>query len=275
MKFGLDVAQHQLTFQEILARVRLAEDAGFDGAWVFDHFSALYGDRNGPCLEAWTLLGALAAHTSRIRLGPLVTGVTHRHPSVLTTEIVTVDHVSGGRVEAGLGAAWNQREHRSLGIGFPSTKERMQRLEETIEVFRLLTSGERVSYQGRHYQLDGAQYRPVPVQRPHPPIWIGANGPQLGLPLAGRQADVWHGWGEDYARKGDVVRRAAEKAGRDPESIGRSTSLSISEPWAEVRRTFGQYQKNGVSYVIVEWPTEGQTRLEEFIDRVMPDLADD
>ena len=274
MKFGLDVAQHQLTFQEILARVRLAEDAGFDGAWVFDHFSALYGDRDGPCLEAWTLLGALAAHTSRIRLGPLVTGVTHRHPSVLTTEIVTVDHVSGGRVEAGLGAAWNQREHRSLGIGFPSTKERMQRLEETIEVFRLLTSGEQVSYQGRHYQLDGAQYRPVPVQRPHPPIWIGANGPQLGLPLAGRQADVWHGWGEDYAGKWDVVRRAAEKAGRDPESIVRSTSLSISEPWAEVRRTFGQYQKNGVSYVIVEWPTEGQTRLEEFIDRVMPDLAD-
>ena len=274
MKFGLDVAQHQLTFQEILARVRLAEDAGFDAAWVFDHFSALYGDRDGPCLEAWTLLGALAAHTSRIRLGPLVTGVTHRHPSVLTTEIVTVDHVSGGRVEAGLGAAWDEREHRSLGIGFPSTKERMQRLEETIEVFRLLTSGEQVSYQGRHYQLDGAQYRPVPVQRPHPPIWIGANGPQLGLPLAGRQADVWHGWGEDYAGKWDVVRRAAEKAGRDPESIVRSTSLSISEPWAEVRRTFGQYQKNGVSYVIVEWPTEGQTRLEEFIDRVMPDLAD-
>ena len=273
MKFGLDVAQHQLTFEEILARVRLAEEAGFDGAWVFDHFSALYGDRDGPCLEAWTLLGALAAHTSRIRLGPLVTGVTHRHPSVLTTEIVTVDHVSGGRVEAGLGAAWNQREHRSLGMAFPSTKERMQRLEETIEVFRLLTSGEPVSYQGRHYQLDDARYRPLPVQRPHPPIWIGANGPQLGLPLAGRQADVWHGWGEDYAGKWDVVRRSAEKAGRDPQSIERSTSLSISEPWDEVRKTFDQYRTNGVSYVIVEWPTEGRRRLEEFIDQVMPDLA--
>lgn len=273
MKFGLDVAQHQLTFEEILARVRLAEETGFDGAWVFDHFSALYGDRDGPCLEAWTLLGALAAHTTRIRLGPLVTGVTHRHPSVLTTEIVTVDHVSGGRVEAGLGAAWNQREHRSLGIGFPSNKERMQRLEETIEIFRLLTRGEQVSFQGLHYQLDGAQYRPTPVQRPHPPIWIGANGPQLGLPLAGRQADVWHGWGEDYGGKWEVVRRSAEQAGRDPETIVRSTSLSISEPWAEVRRSFDQYQKHGVSYVIVEWPTEGRSRLEEFIDQVMPDLA--
>jgi alkanesulfonate monooxygenase SsuD/methylene tetrahydromethanopterin reductase-like flavin-dependent oxidoreductase (luciferase family) len=253
--------------------VRLAEEAGFNGAWVFDHFSALYGDRNGPCLEAWTLLGALAAHTTRIRLGPLVTGITHRHPSVLTTEIVTVDHVSSGRVEAGLGAAWNQREHRSLGIAFPSTKERMQRLEETIEIFRLLTSGEEVSFQGRHYQLEGARYRPPPVQRPHPPIWIGANGPQLGLPLAGRQADVWHGWGEDYAGKWEVVRRSAEKAGRDPDTIVRSTSLSISEPWAEVRQSFDQYQKNGVSYVIVEWPTEGRGRLEEFIEKVMPDLA--
>jgi F420-dependent oxidoreductase-like protein len=274
VKFGLDVAQHQLSFEEILGRVRMAEESGFEGAWVFDHFSALYGDRNGPCLEAWTLLGALAAHTTRIRLGPLVTGITHRHPSVLTTEIVTVDHVSGGRVEAGLGAAWNQREHRSLGIAFPSTKERMRRLEETIQIFRLLTSGEEVSFQGRHYQLEDARYRPLPVQRPHPPIWIGANGPQLGLPLAGRQADVWHGWGEDYVGKWEVVQRSAEKAGRDPETIVRSTSLSISEPWEQVRKSFDQYQRNGVSYVIVEWPTEGRGRLEEFIEKVMPDLAD-
>ena len=104
-------------------------------------------------------------------------------------------------------------------------------------------------------------------------IWIGANGPQLGLPLVGRRADVWHGWGEDYAGKWEVVRRAAEKAGRDPETIVRSTSLSISEPWAEVRRSFDQYRTNGVSYVIVEWPTEGRGRLEEFIEKVMPDLA--
>jgi alkanesulfonate monooxygenase SsuD/methylene tetrahydromethanopterin reductase-like flavin-dependent oxidoreductase (luciferase family) len=93
------------------------------------------------------------------------------------------------------------------------------------------------------------------------------------LPLAGRQADVWHGWGEDYAGKWEVVRRSAEKAGRDPDTIVRSTSLSISEPWAEVRQSFDQYQKNGVSYVIVEWPTEGRGRLEEFIEKVMPDLA--
>jgi alkanesulfonate monooxygenase SsuD/methylene tetrahydromethanopterin reductase-like flavin-dependent oxidoreductase (luciferase family) len=273
MKFGLDVSQHQLTFDEILARVRFAEEVGFDGAWVFDHFSPLYGDRGGPCLEAWTLLGALAAHTTRIRLGPLVTGITHRHPSVLTTEIVTVDHVSGGRVECGLGAAWNKAEHRSLGLPFPAAKERMERLEDAIKIFRLLTTGERVSYEGRYYTLDRAQYRPVPVQRPYPPIWIGANGPKLGLPLVGRQADVWHGWGDDeYAGKWEIVRRAAEKAGRDPEEIVRSSSLSISEPWDEVKNSYQRHVANRVSYLIVEWPSEGKQRLDEFVEKVLPRL---
>ena len=272
MKFGLDISQHQLTFEEILKRARLAEEAAFDGAWVFDHFKPLYADPEGPCLEAWTLLAALAAHTSMIRLGTLVTGITYRHPSVLTTEIVTVDHVSGGRVECGLGAAWNESEHQSLGIPFPTAKERMERLEDGIEIFRRLTSGERVSYQGRHHSLDNAQYHPLPVQRPHPPIWVGANRPQLGLPLVGRQADVWHGWGGGYAEKWDVIRRSAEKAGRDPAQILKSSSLSISEPWDEVRSEYETHLANGVSYLIVEWPTEGRKRLEQFIDKVLPDL---
>ena len=272
MKFGLDVSQHQLTFDEILGRTRLAEDSGFDGAWVFDHFTSLYGDPGGPCLEAWTLLAALAAHTSRIRLGALVTGITYRHPSVLATEAVTIDHVSKGRVEFGVGAAWNESEHRSLGIPFPATKDRMERLEDGVEIFRRLTTGERVSYQGRHHSLDNAQYRPLPVQRPHPPVWIGANRPKLGLPLVGRQADVWHGWGEGYADKWDVVRRSAEKAGRDPEQIKRSSSLSISEPWEEVRGNYERHVANGVTYLVVEWPSEGRGRLDEFIEKILPDL---
>ena len=106
MRLGLDVAQHHLEWDEVLKRVRFAEEAGFDGAWVFDHFKALYGGREGPCMEAWTLLAALAASTERIRLGALVTGVTYRHPSILATEAVTVDNVSGGRLEMSLGAAW-------------------------------------------------------------------------------------------------------------------------------------------------------------------------
>jgi alkanesulfonate monooxygenase SsuD/methylene tetrahydromethanopterin reductase-like flavin-dependent oxidoreductase (luciferase family) len=272
MKFGLDISQHQLTFEEILNRVRLAERSGFEGIWVFDHFTALYGDPDGPCLEAWTLLSALAAHTTKIRLGTLVTGITYRHPSILATEVVTVDHVSGGRVECALGAAWNENEHRALGVPFPSTKVRMEQLEDACEIFRLLTTGEQVSYAGRHYSLDQARYRPVPVQRPHPPIWIGANRPQLGLPLVGRQADVWHGWGTGYAEKWEVVRTSAEKAGRDPAQIMRASSLSISEPWDEVRRSFEQHVANGVSYLIVSWPSEGRQRLDEFIEKILPSL---
>ena len=114
MRLGLDVAQHHLEWDELLRRVRFAEEAGFDGAWVFDHFQALYGARRGPCMEAWTLLAALAASTERIRLGALVTGVTYRHPSILATEAVTVDQVSNGRLEMSLGAAWMEDEHREL-----------------------------------------------------------------------------------------------------------------------------------------------------------------
>jgi F420-dependent oxidoreductase-like protein len=273
VRFGLDVAQHQLTWEEIRDRARLAEDAGFDGVWVFDHFTALYADPDGPCLEGWTLLAALAATTSRVRLGTLVTGMTYRHPSVLAAEVVTVDHVSGGRVECAVGAAWNRQEHEELGIAFPPVRERAERLEEGVEVLRRLMSGERASFEGRHVRLDDALYRPRPVQRPHPPIWIGAAGRRHMLPIVGRQADVWHSGGSHYGSKWDVVRRAAEEAGRDPESIVRASDLSISEPWDVVRRAFDERVANGVSYLVVGWPTEGRDRLEEFVERVMPDLG--
>src|ERR687896_382178 len=114
MKLGIDLSQHQLTWDELHSRVRFAEGACFESAWVFDHFKPLYAAPNGPCLEGWTLLAALAATTDRIRLGALVTGVTYRHPSVLAAEAVTVDHVSNGRLEFGIGAAWFEQEHNEL-----------------------------------------------------------------------------------------------------------------------------------------------------------------
>jgi F420-dependent oxidoreductase-like protein len=276
MRFGLDVAQHQLTWDEILARVRFAEEAGFDGVWAFDHFSALYGDPDGPCLEGWTLLAALAAATSRIRLGTLVTGMTHRHPSVLAAEVVTVDHVSGGRVELAVGAAWNDEEHTELGIPFPPVAERMERLEEGVQLMRLLMSGERVSFDGKHFELRDALYRPKPVQRPHPPIWIGGTGKKLLLPIVGRRADVWHGDAdtrEEYAELAAVVERSAEEAGRDPSAILRASDLSISEPWDEVKRKYHWMREAGIGYLVVEWPAEGKARVEEFAERVLPDLA--
>jgi F420-dependent oxidoreductase-like protein len=275
VRIGLDLAQHHLEWDELVDRVRFAEDAGFDGAWVFDHFTALYGSSTGPCLEAYTLLAGLAARTTRIRLGALVTGITYRHPSILATEAVTVDHVSGGRLELAVGAAWLEEEHAELGIPFPPTAERAERLEEAIGVLRLLMTTDGATFQGRHYQLRGATYRPRPVQRPHPPIWVGAGGPRRTIPVAARQADAWHAFGSlDVLRsKAGVLDEHARRAGRDPAEILRSTSLSLSEPWAEVRSTALRLADAGFTYLIASWPAEGRGRLDEFVDRLLPELV--
>ncbi|MFN2606658.1 MAG: TIGR03560 family F420-dependent LLM class oxidoreductase [Acidimicrobiales bacterium] len=276
MRIGLDVSQHRLTWDEILARVRLAEDAGFDGAWVFDHFKPLYGRGPGPCLEAYTLLAALAAATSRIRLGALVTGMTYRHPSVLAAEAVTVDHVSGGRLELAVGAGWFEDEHAELGIPFPPTAERIDRLEEAIAVLDALCTTDGATVSGRHYSLDGATYLPRPVQRPRPPLWIGAGGTKRTIPLAARHADVWHSFGsvDTLQAKAAVLDDHARRAGRDPAAITRATNLSLSEPWDEVRTTALALADAGFTYLVASWPGEGRSRVGEFVDRLLPELAD-
>lgn len=276
MRFGLDISQHQLTWEEILDRAHLAEDAGFDGVWVFDHFKALYADPKGPCLEGWTLLAGLARETTRVRLGTLVTGMTHRIPSVLAAQVITVDHLSGGRVECAIGAAWNEPEHRELGIPFPSPRERADRLEEGVQVMKLLFSQDDVTFEGRQVRVEGASYHPRPVQDPHPPIWIGGMGPLRTLPMVGRHADAWHGRAKDaegLRSMTEIIDRSAEDAGRDPSSILRASSLSISEPWDDVRRTADWLREGGIGYLVVDWPGEGRGRVEEFIEQVMPSLV--
>jgi F420-dependent oxidoreductase-like protein len=275
MRFGLDVAQHQLEWPELLQRVRFAEALGFDGAWVFDHFKPLYGDSRGPCLEGWTLLAGLAAQTSRIRLGTLVTGITYRHPAVLATEAVTVDQISSGRLELGLGAAWNEPEHREFGIPFPAIRERAERLEEGIEVMRNLMTRDAASFKGRHYQLDHASYRPRPVQRPHPPIWIGASGEQLMLPIVARQADAWHAFGsaDSMLRKSKLLDEYAEQAGRNGKQILRSSSLSISEGVDQARRKAERLAEAGFGYLVVSWPAEGERKIEEFVKKVVASVG--
>jgi F420-dependent oxidoreductase-like protein len=275
MRVGIDLAQHQLGWDDLVSRARFAEDLGFDGVWVFDHFKPLYGDRGGPCFEAYTLLAALAAATTRIRLGVLVTGVTYRHPSLLATEAVTVDHVSGGRLELSLGAAWYGDEHAELGFPFPPTGERVERLEEALVVVKALLTTDGASFDGRHYRLRGATYRPRPVQQPHPPIWVGAGGERRTIPIAARHADVWHSFGsvDVLRRKAQVLDDHARKAGRDPAVIVRATDLSLSEPWSTVRDTALALREAGFTYLVASWPTEGRRRVEEFAERVLPELV--
>jgi alkanesulfonate monooxygenase SsuD/methylene tetrahydromethanopterin reductase-like flavin-dependent oxidoreductase (luciferase family) len=238
---------------------------GFDGVWTFDHFKPMYGEGPGPCFEAWTTMAALAAATERVRIGCLVSGLTYRHPSVLAAEAVTIDHVSHGRLELALGAAWYEQEHRELGIPFPPTGERIARFEEALQVIRLLMTTDDAPFAGKYLRLEKATYRPRPVQQPTPPLWIGAGGPRM-LGIAARCADVWHTFGPPghVKRLGDQLAEKAARAGRDPGEIAWASNLSISEQWDEVRRNIDGYTASGVSYLVVGWPGEGAERVEEF-----------
>jgi F420-dependent oxidoreductase-like protein len=275
MRLGIDVAQQRMEFEDLVERVRLAEQLGFDGAWGFDHFVPMYGEGPGNCFEGMTTLAALAGATNRIRLGLLVTGVTYRHPSVLAAQAVTIDHASRGRLELALGAAWFGDEHRRLGIEFPAIGDRFDRLEDELEIVARLCTGDVVSYQGHHFSLDEAQLRPTPVQRPHPPIWIGGSGRRRTLPLAARWADAWHAFGpaEQLAELSRLLDRLAEEAGRDPATILRASSLSLSEPWDDVRRTAERFATLGFGYLVCGWPGEGRGRVEEFAATLLADLS--
>src|SRR4249919_2114323 len=224
MRFGLDVAQQRMPWDEVVSRVQCAEEVGFDGAWGFDHFQPMYGEGPGEAFDGVTTLAVLAGLTSRIRLGLLVTGVTYRHPSIFATQMMTIDHASHGRLELSIGAAWHDKEHIELGIPFPSTSERFDLLEDTLEIIQRLSTGEVVSYDGKVVSLKDAQVLPAPVQTPHPPIWIGGSGPKRTLPLVAKYADMWHSFGtpNSMAEASARIDELAEAAGRDPKAIGRA-----------------------------------------------------
>jgi F420-dependent oxidoreductase-like protein len=275
MHFGLDIAQQRLEWDEIVSRAQLGEELGFTGLWGFDHFQPMYGDGPGNCFEGMTTLAALASVTSRVRLGLLVTGATYRHPSLFAAQAITIDHASHGRLDLSLGAAWFEAEHHALGIDFPSTGARFDRLEDTLEVVTRLMTGDVVSYDGRHAQLRNAQMRPVPVQRPHPPIWIGGSGPKRTLPIAAKWADVWHTFGgsRQLADASKRLDELAEAAGRDPKSIMRAGSLSLEGSADDVRRQIDKMRDVGIAYLVCGWPAEGAAQVEAFATDVMPEYA--
>ncbi len=192
IRFGVQFSQQGTTWNDLVRAVTDAERLGFDSAWVYDHFMPIWGDADGPCLEGWTLLGALAARTSRIRLGVLVSGNTYRNPAVLAKMAATVDQVSNGRLILGIGAGWFEREHEAYGFTFGTAKERAERLAEALEVITLLFTADHPTFTGKYYSLDRAPFMPKPVQKPHPPIIIGGQGKQWIVPLVGRYADGWN-----------------------------------------------------------------------------------
>jgi F420-dependent oxidoreductase-like protein len=211
-------------FDHVAGQATAAEAAGFDSVWVMDHFFQLppLGGPAEPMLEAYTLLGALAARTSRVQLGTLVTGVTYRNPAILAKIVTTLDVISRGRAILGIGGAWYDVEHQGLGVDYPSDRVRLDMLEEAVQVCRAMFTGDDVSFTGRHYRLDHARNLPRPVQGGGPKIMIGGGGEKRTLRLVARYADQCNVTGDvsTLTRKISVLHRHCAEVGRDPAEVG-------------------------------------------------------
>lgn len=232
LSFGIKTAPQHTTYDAMLAIWRAADALPvFEHAWLFDHFAPIHSDVNGPCFEGWTLLAAYAAQTSRIRVGLMVTGNTYRHPAVLANTAATVDVISNGRLDFGIGAGWNEYEHTSMGIPLYQPGERIRRLGEACEIAKRLFTQHVTDFEGRYYQLKEARCEPKPVQKPYPPFVIGGGGEQLTLRVVARYADIWNFAGgpvEDFQRKIGILYEHCKAVGRDPATIQLSVQVPVN-----------------------------------------------
>lgn len=254
LRVGLKLSGQGTTAEELRAVWQIADASGFDHCWNFDHFAALGGDPELDVFEAWTMLGAMAEATARVRIGCMVTGNTYRHPAVLAKMAVTVDHLSGGRLEFGLGAAWAELEHEMLGLEFGTVGERIDRLEEACRMVKLLWTDARSDFEGRHYRLQGAIANPKPLQKLHPPIWIGGAGERKTLRVVAEHADVWNAPGGDaaeVARLSGVLDRHCADVGRDSAEIRRSVQFRFQGDAESALRAVQSYVAVGVDEVIL------------------------
>jgi F420-dependent oxidoreductase-like protein len=279
------------------------EQAGWDGVYFADHFMP-----NGPgpapldgnVMECWSVIAALAATVPRIRLAPLVTSVTYRHPAVLANIAASVDHVSEGRLTLGIGAGWQENEHAAYGLALGTIRERMDRFEEAVQILRGLLSQPRTTFAGQYFQVADAPNQPAPVQG-RLPLLIGGGGERRTLRIAAQYADHWNSWTtpEVLAHKVSVLRAHCEQVGRDPDQIHVSTQavlyLSTDEAWlrekrqarpaqpgqpvivgtpAEVADILGRYQEAGAGeFIIPARPIGSVAHARETCDLFMAEVA--
>src|SRR3954469_25499552 len=228
LRFGIHSGQQNAkSFDDYLAIWRFAEEVGLDWASVFAPFQPIQSDQDGPCHEGFTLLAAMAAHTERLACGIIVSGVTYRHPALVANMAATIDHVSGGRMELGIGAAWNEDEHNEYGIPFPRIGVRMDMLDEACHVLRGLWTQERTTFEGEHFRLQNAMAEPKPLQE-RLPLWVGGSGERRTLRIVAEHADGWNTFLMDddaFRHKLDVLGRHCADVGRDPEDIRKQLVL--------------------------------------------------
>jgi F420-dependent oxidoreductase-like protein len=232
MRIAFKTAPQHTTWSDMLAVWQAADDIDvFESGWTFDHFYPIFSDSTGPCLEGWVTLAALAQATRRVRLGVLVTGIHYRHPAVLANMAATLDIVSGGRLDLGIGAGWNEEESGAYGIALGTPRERSDRFEEACAVITSLLTHETTDFSGDYFTLTGARCEPKPIQSPLP-ICIGGSGERRTLRTAARFAHHWNfvgGTVEEFARKRDALRAHCADIGRDPSEIMLSSHVRIGE----------------------------------------------
>jgi alkanesulfonate monooxygenase SsuD/methylene tetrahydromethanopterin reductase-like flavin-dependent oxidoreductase (luciferase family) len=249
IEFGIYLPQVALSFEQLLGRALEVERTGFDSLWLYDHLYSP-GQPDQPSFEAWTLATALLARTSRLRVGQLVLCNSFRHPALLAKMATTLDVISGGRLEFGLGSGSVEQEHRQAGIGWGSARERSERLGEALEIITRMFAGPVTTWEGSHYQVRGLPNLPPPAQPSGPPVHIGGAGPRFTLPLVARFADVWNvpTYALDRMHELNAALDAeCERIGRDPATIRRSVEavLAIAPPdklddaLAMARRRYG------------------------------------
>jgi F420-dependent oxidoreductase-like protein len=272
--------EHRLA-DRLTETARVADQGGAAQFTVMDHWFQMevLGGPSEPMLEGYTTLGYLAAVTERLRLSLLVTGVTYRHPGLLAKTVTTLDVLSRGRAMLGIGAAWYEREHDGLGVLFPSTSERFERLEETLQIVRQMWSGDPTPYAGKHYRLEEPVNVPPPVQSP-PAIMIGGGGERKTLRLVARYADasnIFGGTPDEVRHKLDVLRGHCEDAGRDYDEIEK-TMIHRGDPTQDVDGFLAQmetYAGLGISMITMSPPTDDPVGwTESMCDRVVPRLAE-
>lgn len=282
-------------WEDILGICRHAEQTGWDGVYVADHFMPNTPDAVGPTNECWTTMGALAASVPRVRIGTLVTGNTYRHPAVLAKMAANVDMISGGRLILGLGSGWQENEHAAYGIPFHTVGGRLNRLNEACQVIKGLFENEQTNFQGKYYQLTNARLEPKPTQA-RLPLLIGGGGEQKTLRIAAKYADEWNVWGDPalLARKGAILDGYCKELGRDPKSIKHSTQamLTLSDDpevvarnrapgrptiagnVGEVKQIIADYKAAGVDEVIIPDFNLGRgERRKETYDRFITEVA--
>ena len=278
MRFGIKTAPQNTTWDDVLAVWQAADAVDlFESAWTFDHFEPIFSDRDGPCLEGWVALAALAQATTRIRVGVLVTGVPYRHPAVLANMAATLDQVSHGRLELGLGAGWNTDEADSYGIDLLAIKDRMDRFDEACDVIINLLTQPRTTYEGEHYRLRDARCEPKPVQQPHPPILIGGSGEKRTLRTVARVAQHWNfvgGPADEFTRLKGVLADHCATFGRDPAEITTSAHIRLDpENPKAIADDIAAFADAGLDVGIIYLPPPHEPALVEMAADVVAPFA--